>query len=382
MTSIEVKAPDATQLSTAELLEGLVRMPSVSGNEAAASSWLVEQMNRLGYQAAVDGAGSAVGSRGTGPVELLLLGHIDTVPGEVPVRVEDGSLFGRGSVDAKGPLATFVVAGARAALPDGVRLTVAGAVGEESISSAGAHWLIDHHPAPAAVIIGEPSGWDGVVLGYKGSVALSYQVEQHVSHSAGPEPTAAELAVGFWNRLEDWAGALNDQVSMTIPGRAFHTVDPTLIGITSTTDGLQGAASLQIGLRLPPSLSPEAAIEQIVQLTGDGTLEARINAPAFRVDKRLPLVAAFNAAIRSAGGSPHLKLKTGTSDMNLVGPAWGCPIVAYGPGDSSLDHTPNEHVSLADLERATEILTAAIERIARRIASKQSESSELSELGA
>ncbi|HLI50262.1 MAG TPA: [LysW]-lysine hydrolase, partial [Thermomicrobiaceae bacterium] len=320
--------------------------------------------------------------------ELLLLGHIDTVPGELPVRIENGALYGRGAVDAKGPLATFVIAGARATLPKGVRLTVAGASGEESISSAGAHWLIDNHPAPAAVIIGEPSGWDGVVLGYKGSVALTYEVKQSVSHSAGPEPTAAELAVGFWNRLEKWAEEFNELVPVDVPGRAFHTVDPTLIAVASSTkDGLQSSATAQVGLRLPPALAPDAAIEQIEQLLGSGKLEARVNAPAFRVDKRLPIVAAFNAAIRAAGGSPHLKLKTGTSDMNLVGPAWRCPIVAYGPGDSSLDHTPNEHVPLADLEHATSILSAAIERIAKRVAAgpepiQRSTQSELSEQGA
>ena len=34
--------------------------------------------------------------------------------------------------------------------------------------------------------------------------------------------------------------------------------------------------------------------------------------------------------------------------MNVVGPAWGCPIVAYGPGDSRLDHAPNEQVPVRE----------------------------------
>jgi LysW-gamma-L-lysine carboxypeptidase len=49
-------------------------------------------------------------------------------------------------------------------------------------------------------------------------------------------------------------------------------------------------------------------------------------------------------------------LKTGTSDMNVVGPAWQCPIVAYGPGDSSLDHTPNEHLPLDEYWKAVNVI--------------------------
>jgi LysW-gamma-L-lysine carboxypeptidase len=43
--------------------------------------------------------------------------------------------------------------------------------------------------------------------------------------------------------------------------------------------------------------------------------------------------------------------------MNIVGPAWGCPAVAFGPGDSSLDHTPNEHVSISEYLRGIRVLT-------------------------
>lgn len=357
-------ARQQTETATAELLEGLVGIPSPSGGEREAVEWLSARMIALGFDASPDGAGSAVGKRGAGPHEILLLGHIDTVPGLVPVRVADDALYGRGAVDAKGPLATFVVAAARAALPPGVRLTVVGAVEEEAMSSRGAHWLVDHHPAPSAVVIGEPSGWDGIVLGYKGSIALEYRVTQPVSHSAGPEPTAAELAVDFWNRLRAWCDARNDGAE-----QGFRTVDPTLNAVTSSTDGLHGEAVARIGLRLPPSISPDEAIAAARALAGDGELAVSVNAAAFQSDKRLPLVGAFVAAVRAHGGTPRLKVKTGTSDMNLVGPAWGCPILAYGPGDSRLDHTPDEHVPLADLERATAILTTALERVAAQLAS-------------
>ena len=78
---------------------------------------------------------------------------------------------------------------------------------------------------------------------------------------------------------------------------------------------------------------------------------------AYRGEKNTPLVRAFLAAIRRAGGAPGFTVKTGTSDMNLVAPAWGTPILAYGPGVSNLDHTPNEHIQLAEYQRAITVLT-------------------------
>ena len=43
--------------------------------------------------------------------------------------------------------------------------------------------------------------------------------------------------------------------------------------------------------------------------------------------------------------------------MNIVAPVWQCPAVAYGPGDSSLDHTPNEHLSLDEYNQSVQVLT-------------------------
>jgi [amino group carrier protein]-lysine/ornithine hydrolase len=343
-------------LTSSGLLEGLLSIPSTSGNEAAAVSWLCERMDALGFSASIDGAGNAVGTRGSGDTELLLLGHIDTVPGDIPVRIEDGVLFGRGAVDAKGPLAAFVAAAARATVPAGVRLTVIGAVGEETFGSPGATWLCEHYPAPDAVIIGEPSGWDGIVLGYKGSLGMTATIRRPLTHSAGPDTTAPESAFRFWIRLTSWLAGQNNGAS---PG--FETIDGTLRGIDSGHDGLHEWATLQATFRLPPGVESGWVREQVTRFAGEAELSWHHNAEAYRTDKRSPLVAPFMGAIRAAGGKPRLKVKTGTSDMNLVGPTWNCPIIAYGPGDASFDHTPNEQISLAEFERGVGVLTQAIE---------------------
>jgi acetylornithine deacetylase/succinyl-diaminopimelate desuccinylase-like protein len=99
-----------------ELVTGLVEIPSISRQEAIASTWLVSQMRGAGFDRAfLDEAGNAVGELGDSDAArtIVLLGHIDTVPGNIAVRIENDRLFGRGSVDAKGPLATFVAGAAR-----------------------------------------------------------------------------------------------------------------------------------------------------------------------------------------------------------------------------------------------------------------------------
>ena len=72
---------------------------------------------------------------------------------------------------------------------------------------------------------------------------------------------------------------------------------------------------------------------------------------------------AFLRAIREQDARPKFQVKSGTSDMNVVGPVWQCPILAYGPGDSSLDHTPHEQIELPEYHRAIAVLVSVLEEI-------------------
>ena len=101
-----------------DLLHGLVKIYSPSTQERAASEYLVAQMNALGFRAFIDAAGNAVGILGEGARDVVMLGHIDTFHGFIEPRIEDGKLYGRGAVDAKGCLATFVAACARVGARD------------------------------------------------------------------------------------------------------------------------------------------------------------------------------------------------------------------------------------------------------------------------
>lgn len=343
--------------SALDLLEGLVRIQSLSTQEHAAVTWLVAQMARLGLAAEVDAAGNAVGVVGAGPRQMVLLGHIDTVGGVVPVRREGGRLYGRGSVDAKGPLAAFVLAAARAQAPPGWQVVVIGAVEEEYATSKGArHAATVYHPD--VCVIGEPSGWDRITLGYKGRLLARYRLAQPVAHTAGQAVGAPEVAVGFWNAVAAWAAAFNAGRE-----RVTDQITPSLREIHTAHDGLTESAEMLLGVRLPLAVAPGAVADALAALAGAASVEFSGHEVAYRADKNTPLARGFLRAIRGEGGTPAFKVKTGTSDMNVVGPVWNVPIVAYGPGDSSLDHTPDEHVAIDEYLRAIRVLTRVLETV-------------------
>ncbi len=342
-----------------QTLLGLVSLYSPSRQERPACEWLVERMRVLGYERAfIDDAGNAVGVLGSGPRQAVLLGHIDTVPGELPVRVEDGVLYGRGAVDAKGPLACFTDAAARVGAVAGWQWVVIGAVDEERDSLGARFAAGQYHPDYA--VIGEPNRCERIALGYKGSAGAQLTLRRKQAHSASGEQTACEAAVAFWLTLQSQVEAFN-----TGKTRAFDKIMLSLQGMESGDDGLEQWARLKLGARLPPEIVPQEWYRRLVEFAAGAEVQPLGYAvPAWACEKNSALVRAFLSAIRSQGGAPSFVYKTGTADLNIVAPVWGCPALVYGPGDSALDHTPDECVSLAEYEKAVAVLTAALKGIA------------------
>lgn len=341
-----------------EFLEALLKIPSLSGEEDLLANFLIQRMDDLGFQTHQDQVGNVIGAVGSPHPDrtLVLLGHMDTVAGVVPVRQEKNQLYGRGAVDAKGPLAAFVYAAAQ--VKDKLRndqVIVIGAVDEEA-NSIGARHIAETMDAPDGVIIGEPSGWEGITLGYKGTLRVNYELTKPAGHSAGKEPSPAEEGIAFWNRFVEFAAEFNGDRQ---PPR-FDTLDPALLSITTHGDGLEDKVTLKISLRIPLGVDGETLQDTIVDWSDQSEMTFPFDEPAFRADKNSPVVRALLRAIRQAEGRPRFKLKTGTSDMNIIGPAWDCPIAAYGPGDARLDHTPDEHMDLDEFQRGISVLAKAL----------------------
>ena len=232
-----------------------------------------------------------------------------------------------------------------------------GAVDEEGDSKGARHAAGLYHPDFA--IIGEPSHWDRVTLGYKGSAVAEVVARRQAAHPASGAQNACEAAFEIWDKTRAWCARYNQ-----VRERVFEQIMPSLRGFSSGGDGLADWARLRVGVRLPPGFSPEDWLERLGEFAAGAEVRlAAFAIPAYQGEKNTPLVRAFLAAIRGAGGSPGFVLKTGTADLNLVAPAWGCPALAYGPGDSALDHTPDEHISLEEYGRGVQVLQAVLAQL-------------------
>jgi [amino group carrier protein]-lysine/ornithine hydrolase len=345
-------------------LREVVAIPSPSGQEGEVARAFVAALAPHADRAFVDEIGNAVAVVGSGRHPVTLLAHLDTVAGWPPVVGDENLLHGRGSVDAKGPAVALAAAFAAVApsVADALTLRFVAAVAEEHPSSRGARHAMLAYPRPRTLIVGEPSGSDAFTLGYKGSLRLRVGSERAIAHGARDEATAAEVLLDALATLRAFAAAT--------PGeRAFDRLQISVASLETGDDGLRATASARVGWRLPLDWSPARLRDAVTALALPGvTLRWHGAETAVRGERDGALARAFRVAIRAEGGAATSKVKTGTSDWNVVAPVWPADTVAYGPGDAALDHTPEERIERSDFERSIRVLTRVLRALATQAA--------------
>ncbi len=335
-----------------EVLARLVGEYSPSGAEEPAVREFCRIAVRLGYRARLDAAGNGIAVRGHGPPRIVFLGHIDTVPGRLPTLVRRGRVHGRGSVDAKGPLAAALVAGREFDGPG--TLEILAAVGEETDSRGAGH--LARRRGIDFAIAGEPNRWDGVGVGYKGCLRVVATFDGPSRHLTSPFPTSADRALA-------WADAARQAVPPPSGPSAFRSITLKIAGVRTDT-GRRDVTHVTVDLRLPPGTSVREALGLLPRPSPRPEIRPVARIEPWEVAAPSPVVAALIASIRAEGGRPTLWRKGGTSDLNVVAPAWACPAAVYGPGDPHLDHTAQESLSIAELRRSVRVLRGAFGRLA------------------
>ncbi|MEJ5293200.1 MAG: M20/M25/M40 family metallo-hydrolase [Candidatus Methanosuratincola sp.] len=355
------------------LLLRMLEIYSPSGQEGEIGRFLAEEMEKLGYRVRVDGVGNVEGRIGSGRPKFLLCGHMDTVEGFLEVKRRGKVVFGRGAVDAKSPLAALICAGKRYIEDGGKGEVVALAVVDEEGKSRGMrHYISNLDEEFDFAIFGEPSGTYGVTVGYKGRLVFTVTIRTSPGHASAPRffENAVYIGADLVDKLRsvdgEWEGGGEEPFkspSLCVTIFRGGTQDNTVPGICEVT----------ADVRVPPGMSSKLLKDRIQLLVEDfkkGREKAEIsvefkdeNEP-FEEDSDSPLVRAFLESIREVGGREgRLLRKSGTSDVNDFVRASGTHSVVYGPGNSKLDHTPMENVSVEEFCDSIEIIKGAMKRL-------------------
>lgn len=335
--------------TVARILVRLLEAYSPSGREEGAIEVFKEAAEELGFHKIwTDEAGNAHASTGNGPPKVALIGHIDTVPGKLPVSRENGVIRGRGAVDAKGPLATFLTAAYLAGKED-CGIQVSALIGEES-DSPGARFLVETGFYVPYMVVGEPTNTSGVAIGYRGSASVLLQCRGLGGHSSSPE--VGDSALAKLLRVVEKLGSV----------RGFSVAVVELHAWSPYENMLPTHAEARLDLRLGFEAGPDLIFK--VEAPEDCRLEVARLSPPVRVRPQDPVPRALVRSMLQLGVRPRITVKRGTSDMNLLYPKCAGSIAAYGPGDPSLAHRiDDEWVLEKDLEKAVRILVFALDNL-------------------
>jgi succinyl-diaminopimelate desuccinylase len=356
----------------------LIQIPSLPGHEAEVAALLKAEMERLDLdEVTTDRVGNVIGwvRKGNGP-SLMFNGHMDHVDPGDPAGwshppyagdLDEEELWGRGSVDMKGPLAAMIYAAGLAKqhnllLPGD--LCVACVVMEE-VGGLGTQALLSHLK-PSLAVVGEPSN-GGLMRGHRGRVELAARVAGRSVHGSVPEQgiNPHYALARFLMRLE------------TLPMRqdpvfGASSVAPTLYRTDQTSANVTpGEAQLTLDWRNVPGETSEQIIERLTPLLAEclppgaeshvGVKSQQLTTytshvedfpsifPSFALPVDHPLLGAAQRILsKTLGRSVPVGIWHFATDGGHLMAA-GVPTIGFGPGDPALAHTNRERLPLEAL---------------------------------
>jgi succinyl-diaminopimelate desuccinylase len=376
-----------------EILQSLIRCPSVTPEEAGALSYLEDILGAAGFACrrlpfeepgspAVD---NLFARFGTGAPHFCFAGHADVVPpGDEALwshppfaaEVADGFVYGRGASDMKGPLAAFAAAAIafatehRAGLSGSVSLLVT--CDEEGPCVNGTAkvlgWLADNDQVPDHCLVGEPTSsqalGDAMKIGRRGSVHFAITAIGTQGHTAYPQ---------FADNPVPKLARLIDRVASDPLDTGTEHFEPSTLAVTGFDVGnpannvIPARARARFNIRFN-ALHDAESLQQWVrqhceavttELGGRFTVEVSENADCFLTEPG-PLVEVVSAAVeRETGLKPALTTTGGTSDARFVKDY--CPVVEFGPTNATI-HKADERIALGELDGVTRIYRDVLDR--------------------
>jgi len=367
----------------------LIRYKTVNppGDELQAAQYVLEYLIQAGFEGEIVPNGERRGSvlarfKGSGEAPTLAFnGHLDVVPvGAEGWRhdpfegvVEDGKVWGRGSADMKGGLATMLVA-ARLLAQSGVKLrgdlAVFATAGEE-VDMLGARSLaaLPELGPLQAILISEPT-LNRLGLAERGVFWPEFTTHGQTAH--GSTPHLGRNAIMMMVKL------LSELERLEIP----FTPHPVLGDFTRSVNTIQGGIKVNVvpdwtaalvDMRTVPGQDHSELLHHLEDFVQDlehrfpdlsASVRLTYDLPPAQTSPDEPVVEAFREAAQEANGRPpDAAVVRFATEAAIFVPALGVPTLIYGPGDPALAHQPDEHVQLQKMVEATRAYLAAAVRL-------------------
>jgi len=372
---------------TAENLSKLVKIKSLSQDEKLVQLELKRQMEEAGFdEVKTDGLGNVIGRIGNGKKIIAIDGHMDTVDiGNIenwnfdPMggEIKNGFVHGRGTVDQKGGIASFVTTGRilkELGFDKDMTVYFVGSVMEEDCDGLCWKYIIEEDKIkPDFVISTEPTNLN-IYRGHRGRMEMQVSFYGVSSHGSAPE--RGENAIYMASRIALEIEKLNDRLKYDdFLGKGSVTISE-IISKTPSLCAVSDFARFHLDRRLTWGETKESAVKEIEELIKD--LKAKVSVlnysgkaytglvygmekyyPTWKINEDHKIVQTGAKAFKNLF-KKNVKIDKWTFSTNgvTINGIYGIPTIGFGPGNEVLAHAPNEKVLVDDLVIASAFYTA------------------------
>jgi acetylornithine deacetylase len=312
-----------------ELSKALVSISSISGNEKDMLIFLENLLRKHGLvtsrQHVAEDRWNLFAGWHENPV-VVFSTHVDTVPPYIPMRFDDRYIYGRGSCDTKGIIASMIAAGLRL-LDEGENPAFLFVVGEET-DSIGAKTAAASGMRSSYIVVGEPTD-NMLAQGHKGILSYTLKTEGRAAHSAYPElgHSAVEGLLNVIDRI-----------------RRHHWGHDSLLGDATMNIGIiEGGVAMNV-------FAPKASAQIIHRLVDDAEMRKAELVALVREDAEIQFHSVAQPQILHVVPGFEVKTVHFGTDIPYLASIGTCLLL--GPGSIHDAHTDDEKISIQEIEQA------------------------------
>ncbi|MCX6893071.1 MAG: YgeY family selenium metabolism-linked hydrolase [Verrucomicrobia bacterium] len=389
------KRAKALEKDTVRFLADMIRTPSFSSKEEKVIAVIKKEMKKVGFDGIrVDGLGNIIGRIGKGPRVMAFDAHIDTVyPGDLeqwnsdPFKphVKAGKIWGRGTVDQKGGMASMVYAAKiikELGLNDQFTIYFTGTVMEEDCDGLCWQYLLKEEKLkPEFVVITEPTNLN-IYRGHRGRMEIRVEVKGRSCHGSAPE--RGDNAIYKIARIALEVEKLNERLRHD-PFLGKGTVTVTEVRSSSPSlCAVSDAAGLHLDRRLTFGETKASALAEVrdaakragypdAKVFVLNYAEAAYTGKVYPTEKYYPtwvleekspyLKDAVTAYKEVLGKAPLVDKWTFSTNAIAIAGMQGIPCLGLGPGNEIYAHAPNEACPVKHLSAATAFYAALVARL-------------------